>query len=103
MSEPSGSKRRYTRQRVSIDCQVDGASGRASMRLSELGLGGCFVDTRMEFSPGTPVTVRAAFPSGELVFKGRVIYILSGYGFGLAFEELTPEMQQALESILPAG
>jgi hypothetical protein len=57
----------------------------------------------MEFSPGTPVTVRAAFPSGEMVFTGRVIYTLSGYGFGMAFDEMTPEMRQALESILTTG
>ena len=99
----SDQKRRFPRQSVSIECQVEGSSGRASMRLSELSLGGCYVDTRMEFAPGTVVTIRAAFPTGELTLSGRVIYMQSGYGFGVGFDDLPEETRQTLEGLVPAG
>ena len=99
----SDQKRRFPRQPVSIDCQVEGSSGRASMRVSELSLGGCYVDTRMEFTPGTPVTIRAAFPGGESVLTGRVIYMQAGYGFGVAFDELPAETRQMIEGIVPTA
>lgn len=99
----SDEKRRFPRQPVSIECQVEGSSGHASMRLSELGLGGCYVDTRMEFAPGAMVTIRAAFPMGELVLTGRVIYMQSGYGFGVGFDALPEETRRTLEGFLPVG
>ena len=92
--------RRYPRQPVSIDCQVEGASGHASLRVSELSLGGCFVDTRTQFAAGTPVTIRAMFPTGELVFTGRVLYEQQGYGFGVAFDPLPDGTREQLEKFL---
>lgn len=92
--------RRYPRHPVSIDCQVEGASGHASMRVSELSLGGCFVDTRMQFDPGQTVSIRASLPEGGIDLSGRVIYLLSGYGFGCAFDPLPDASRERLEEFL---
>ena len=96
-------QRRYPRLPVSIDCQVEGASGHASLRVSELSLGGCYVDTRMQFGVDTPMTIRAAFPTGEAVFTGRVIYEQAGYGFGVAFDALSDSTREQLENFLGSG
>jgi hypothetical protein len=95
-------QRRHPRLPVSIDCQVEGASGHASLRVSELSLGGCYVDTRRQFGAGAPVTIRAAFPTGEAIFTGRVIYELAGHGFGVAFDELSDSTREHLENFLNA-
>jgi PilZ domain-containing protein len=92
--------RRYPRLPVSIDCEVDGASGHASLRVSELSLGGCFVDTQVQFLVGAPVTIRASLPGGELVFEGRVLYTQAEYGFGVAFDPLSAPTRARLEEFL---
>ena len=88
MTDAYDPPRRYARLPVSIDCAVEGASGRASMRVSELSIGGGYVDTIIQFSEGSPVSIRAALPAGDVVLTGRVIYAQPGYGFGVAFEDL---------------
>ena len=98
-------QRRYPRLPESIDCQVEGASGHASLRVSELSLGGCYVDTRMQFGVDTPMTIRAAFPTGEAVFTGRVIYEQAGYGFGVAFDAWFPAklLASAIKAVRSGG
>jgi hypothetical protein len=100
MSDAYDPPRRYARLPVSIDCAIEGASGRASMRVSELSLGGCYVDTRIQFAEGSPVTVRAALPAGEVILTGRVIYAQPGFGFGVAFDELAGSTREQMESFL---
>jgi hypothetical protein len=92
--------RRYARWPVAIDCEVEGASGRASMRLSELSLGGCFVDTRTLFTEGMATTIVAFFPGGELTLPGRVLYVQPGYGFGVGFDALPDSTRERLEAFL---
>jgi hypothetical protein len=96
-------QRRYPRLPVSIDCLVEGASGHASMRVSELSLGGCYVDTRMQFGANSPITIRAQFPSGEIVFTGRVLYEQPGYGLGVAFDPLSDSTREQLQKFLGPG
>ena len=95
--------RRYPRLPVSVDCQVEGASGHASMRVSELSLGGCYVDTRMQFGADAPITIRALLPTGDVVFTGRVRYEQPGYGCGVAFDPLSDEARERLEAFLQSG
>jgi len=92
--------RQYPRCPVSIDCQVDGLASGLSTRLSELGLGGCFVDTRTAFGTGGRITITAALPSSEVVFTGTVLYVLSGYGFGVGFDTLPERTHGQLEEFL---
>lgn len=92
--------RRHPRCPVSIDCQVDGASVGSSMRLSELSVGGCYVDTRVDFREGSRVTITAAFPSAELVFTGKVLYVHAGYGFGVEFDRLADPTREGVEEFL---
>lgn len=88
---------------MSIDCQVDGLSTGLSTRLSELGIGGCFVDTRTAFGTGGRITITAALPSSELVFTGTVLYELSGYGFGVGFDALPERTHAQLAEFLQAA
>jgi hypothetical protein len=79
---------------------VEGAATSASMRLSELSVGGCYVDTRMTFSEGTPVTIRAMFPGADLTFTGKILYAHPGYGFGVGFDPLPDPVREKLEDYL---
>ena len=93
--------RKYPRLPVLVDCRVEGASGRATMRLTDLSPRGCFIDTRMSLPEGTHVTVFAMFGDSEVPLTGRVIPMQSaGYGFGVEFVDLDPTSQQQLEAYI---
>jgi hypothetical protein len=79
---------------------VDGLSTDLSTRVSELSLGGCFIDTRTAFGTGGRITITAALPSREVVFTGTVLYVLSGYGLGVGFDALSERTHEQLEEYL---
>lgn len=76
---------------------VDLASGaRFSTRTTDLGPGGCFVDTMVPFESGS--RVRVSIREGQIHFEatGMVVYSQSGLGMGVAFDVLEPEQRKAL-------
>ena len=99
MSYPE--KRKYPRLPVLVECQVEGASGRATMRLTDLSPKGCFVDTTMTFPSGTQVSVVATLGDAEVRLSGRVVPMQqSGYGFGIEFTDLDEAAQKQLEAYI---
>ena len=70
------------------------------MRLSELGMGGCYVDTRMLFAVGAPVTLHSTLGGAEVTMSGRIVYTQPGFGFGVAFDTLPDMAQQQLAAAL---
>jgi hypothetical protein len=77
---------------------VSGA--RFSTRTTDLGPGGCFVDTMLPFPVGS--CVRIALQKGKAKFEtgGSVVYSQTGLGMGIAFSDLNPEQQAELETWL---
>jgi hypothetical protein len=73
-----------------------GSNAVFSTRTTDLGPGGCFVDTLVPFSPGT--RVRVGIHEGQTQFNatGLVVYSQAGLGMGIAFDELKPEQRGAL-------
>jgi hypothetical protein len=77
------------------------ASGaRLSARTSELGLGGCYVDTLNPFPVGTVVQLRILRDSGALETQAKVVYVHPSFGMGCAFIEMAPEQRSVLEGWL---
>ena len=94
-------KRRYPRLPVLVECQVEGASGRATMRLTDLSPKGCFVDTTMTFPPETVVSLVATLGDAEVTLAGRVVPMQqSGFGFGIEFTDLDAATQQKLDAYI---
>lgn len=54
-------------------------------RTSDLGLGGCYVDTLSPFPVGTEVKIRIQREKETFEAQARVVYSLIGMGMGLAF------------------
>ncbi len=67
-------------------------------RCSDLGLGGCFVDTLSPFAVGSKVLIRIEHGSQVLEAAGAVVYAQGSIGMGLAFSELNPEHGAILRS-----
>src|SRR5580658_10789501 len=70
-----------------------GSGARFSTRTTDLGPGGCFVDTTNPFAVGS--RVRIALHKGKNVFEtpGVVVYSQHGLGMGIAFDEIDPEQR----------
>jgi hypothetical protein len=75
---------------------VSGA--RFSTRTTDLGPGGCFVDTTNPFPVGAEVRVTVRKGRNEFHTPGTVVYSQQGLGMGISFNELDPEQRKALDA-----
>ena len=71
-----------------------------SARTSELGLGGCYVDTLNPFPEGTLVGLRILRDQGAFESNAKVIRCDSNFGMGLAFTVMAPDQRSILEAWL---
>jgi hypothetical protein len=76
------------------------ADTRLSGRVSDLGRGGCYVDTINPFPVGADVKIRILKDNASFVAQARVMYAASGMGMGLAFTKIEPERLKILEGWL---
>lgn len=73
---------------------------RLSARISELGVGGCYVDALNPFPEGTPVSVRIIRDQGAFETSAKVVYCHPACGMGLAFTDMAPNQRSVLEEWL---
>jgi hypothetical protein len=73
---------------------------RLSVRTSELGLGGCYIETMNPFSEGALVHLRILRDQGVFETQAKVVYSQSTFGMGLAFTEMAPTQRAMLEDWL---
>lgn len=85
---------------TSVEVLELSSEARLSARISELGLGGCYVDTLNPFPEGTLVRLRLVRDKGVFETAGKVIYNHAGMGMGVAFTDMTPQQRAVIESWL---
>ena len=71
-----------------------------SGRTSEIGLGGCYVDSLNPFPEGTHVKLKILRDQGVFETKARVAYCHARFGMGLAFTDMTRDQLALLEAWL---
>jgi len=80
---------------------VELSSGaRFSTRTTDLGPGGCFVDTMLPFPVGAKVRVTVRKDKTNLETGGVVVYSQTGLGMGIAFDNMEPHQRDALDKWL---
>jgi len=78
-----------------------GGSGATECRITDISLGGCFVETILQPQRGEATEVSVRFHDGTtMTLAGHVVYTDSGVGFGVAFRRLTDEEVEALRKHL---
>ena len=99
---PGGKQRSVRRCPLVATAEVTelGSETKLSARTSELGLGGCYVDTLSPFPEGSQVRVRILRDNGVFETKAKVAYSDRRFGMGLAFTEMTPPQRSLLEGWL---
>ena len=73
---------------------------RLSARISELGVGGCYVDALNPFPEGSPVTVKIIRDKGAFETGAKVVYCHPACGMGIAFTDMAPGQRSVLEEWL---
>lgn len=71
---------------------------RITGRCSDLGPGGCYIDTLNPFAVGSEVTVRVNRDGREFEAGAIVSYAHPQMGMGMTFTQITPEHQGVLRS-----
>jgi hypothetical protein len=71
---------------------------RLSARISELSVGGCYVDVLTPFPEGTLVKLRIIRDQGVFATNGKVVYTHANCGMGIAFTDLRFDQRSILEA-----
>ena len=98
--EGNGRERREDeRKGVSLEAWWESLSGRQQARVSDLSMGGCYVDSLAPVEMGELIVFAIRRPDGSwLELRGRVVARDPG-GFSLSFTFLTDEEQQELRRL----
>ncbi len=85
-------RRDEDRAPVSLEARWEGMSGKHEARISDISIGGCFVDTQGQVTVGELVIFEVKLPDGDwLTLRGEVVSSQESVGFGVRFPYLTDE------------
>ncbi len=94
-------KRKNERKELSEEVVLEFSSGTFETRISDISLGGCYVDAIASVSEGEAISLTIAISQERSErFYGEVAYLLPGSGFGIRFTNLTDENTDFLRQIL---
>jgi hypothetical protein len=84
-----------------LEVTLESASGRRQVRISDVSLGGCFIETISQLDTGERATFEITGQDGEAIsFSGTVAYAMQGVGFGMKFDELTDVQEDFLRRVV---
>ena len=94
-------KRHHERVPAMLEVVWEGASGLNHARLSDLSLGGCYLDTIGEATVGETINFKVRIPAGHwLPLRGEIIYCQRGVGLGVRFPDLTEGYRKLLSQLI---
>lgn len=96
----SDDKRQFERKELTVQASFQFSSGRYEARISEIGLGGCYVDSIASVVEGEPISLTITSGGNSQEFDGEVAYLLPGFGFGVRFVNVTEGQTGFLRSII---
>lgn len=95
---------RRTYPRVGFDTEVwlgqDGVFARTTERISNLSLGGAFLELRAAYAVGSILSLQFAISSAFVMSTVIVRNVRPGHGIGVEFLDLSPECRGRLEAFL---
>jgi diguanylate cyclase (GGDEF)-like protein len=86
--------------RVTIELQPHGGGSPVFGSLTDISMGGCYVETSTILSPGTKIKLGFSMEDGSLTAEGAVARIDPGSGIAVQFKEPNREGRETLLKIL---
>lgn len=97
-------KRQHERISLPLEVRWEGLSGKYNARLSDLSLGGCYVESLAQVSIGERIRFEIQLPTGRwMELHGEVIYHQPTLGFGVHFTKLSELEREMLASVIEYG
>ena len=95
-------RREDERKTVSLEARWEGGSGHRTARVSDLSLGGCYLDTLGQSEGiGEVISLEIKMPDGTwLPLRGTIAHYQPGLGFSVCFSFLTDEEQYQLTQLI---
>ena len=94
-------RREEERVPVSLEVYWEGGSGKHPARISDISLGGCYLDTVGAATPGEIIGLTIKMPDGELLhLRGTIAFHHPNLGFSVCFTYLTDEEQYRLSQLI---
>lgn len=91
-------RRQHERYKRLLEGHWAGASGTGTCRITDISLGGCFIQTLAMPAVGEETTVTIHLGNHRLAFAGKIAYVESGMGFAVQFQNVhSEEIQQLVE------
>src|SRR5262249_25076512 len=96
--------RKHERVPILTEIVLESASGKRDARISDLSIGGCFVDTIINARVGEPVSLKMTLPPGYVLeVTGTIAFVLDGTGFGVSFTDLSEIATKSIEQFLASS
>lgn len=97
-------RRSSPRLSVSLDAVWDSANGNHPARITDLSVGGCYLDTVGEIMTGEIVGFRVSLADGDWLYvEGEVRHHTPRKGFGVRFLDLEQQQKEKIEALLSAA
>jgi hypothetical protein len=91
-------RRKNDRSTVSLEAKLFGSNDGYRARVSDVSMGGCYVETIASVSVGDNVAVQVKAPNGNWIsLKGKVTAYHPTVGFGMSFSQLSQEVTDFLK------
>jgi hypothetical protein len=95
--------RKHERFPISLEVVLEFTAAKREARVSDLGMGGCFIDTIVDARPGEAINFKLRLPTEQWIeLSAEVIYHFPLIGFGVRFTDLTKEKITLLEQLILA-
>src|SRR5215510_13540771 len=97
-----GTERRSSeRKRILREAKWESMSDSHEVRVDDVSLGGCFVNTYGRVELGEQVELEIKLPSGQwLPLRGHVASYQPGVGFGVSFDSLSQKEAASLRELI---
>lgn len=89
-------RRRSTRIAGPFDGGWHGETGTRECRITDLGDGGCFIDSMTGSAVGSAVMVEFTLSGQQFQLSSEVVYLDRAQGFAVRFTDNPPEVMSAL-------
>ena len=96
-------RRRADRGTIYLEATWVGDAGRHGARVSDLSVGGCYLDTIGQAAVGEILTINVQLPKGDwITLQGKVAHLQSDMGFGIRFTNLSNEQRKFVNQLIAA-
>ncbi|HYE65200.1 MAG TPA: PilZ domain-containing protein [Pyrinomonadaceae bacterium] len=94
-------RREGERVPLPLEARLESASGKHPVRISDISLNGCYIESLGQVEVGERVRFEVQVPTGQwMQLGGKVVYTHLNIGFGVRFADLSDSKRRVLEQLI---